>query len=71
MSKANPTIKLQKHWPLDFLPDETREFKEITKNFPAMLSMLTETSRIHQHIKGSNHFFSSLSDAMEKSFTMN
>lgn len=127
MSKTNPTIKLQKYWPANFLPDEAREFKEIIENFPAMLAKLTSKSRvisiyenfgkvgvgkatsrnsikplipqleksedfkgvylfwlddepfytgisrgvikrIHQHIKGSNHFSSSLSYTMGREF---
>tara|TARA_R100000935_G_scaffold46551_1_gene70004 strand:+ start:12674 stop:13261 length:588 start_codon:yes stop_codon:yes gene_type:complete len=127
MSKANPTIRLQKFWPANFLPDETREFKKIIEHFPAMLAKLTNKSRvisiyenfgkvgvgkatsrnslkplipqleqfedfkgiylfwlddepfytgisrgvikrIHQHIKGSNHFSSSLSYTMGREF---
>ncbi|AFL80516.1 hypothetical protein Aeqsu_1016 [Aequorivita sublithincola DSM 14238] len=127
MSNANPKVKLQKYWPPNFLPDETREFKEIIENFPAMLAKLKNKSRvisiyenfgkigvgkatshnslkrlipqleqfedfkgiylfwlddepfytgisrgvikrIHQHIKGSNHFSSSLSYTMGREF---
>jgi hypothetical protein len=46
MSKLNPSIKLKKHWPSNFVPDETREFKEITESFPAMLATLTDMSRV-------------------------
>lgn len=41
-----PAIKLQKHWPSNFLPDETRGFKEITESFPAKLARLTDKSRV-------------------------
>lgn len=46
MSKANPTIRLQKFWPAKFLPNETREFKEITESFPTILAKLTDKPRV-------------------------
>lgn len=46
MLMITPDIKLKKHWPLNFLPDETRELKKITENFPAKLARLTDKSRI-------------------------
>jgi predicted GIY-YIG superfamily endonuclease len=125
MEKLLPSIKLKANWPTDFVPDEIREFKEITKNFSGLLDRLTDPTnvisiydnfgksglgkatsrnllksliielennkdfkgiylfwldnepfytgisrgvikRIHQHIKGSNHFSSSLSYTMGK-----
>lgn len=125
MSTIKPKIKLKNNWPSAFEPDDTRDFKEITKAFPVMLQSLIETSsiisiydtfgkvgigkvasrellkssipelikakdfrgiylfwhdnepfytgisrgvikRIHQHVKGVNHFSSSLSYKMGK-----
>ncbi|CAM4015547.1 hypothetical protein [Gillisia hiemivivida] len=127
MQSKSAKIKLKDHWPSNFLPDETREFEEITESFPTMLAKLTDKSRvisiyknfgkegvgkvtsrkslkslipqleqeedftgvylfwvhdepfytgisrgvikrIHQHVKGSNHFSSSLSYTMGKEF---
>ena len=46
MDKLKAAIKLKKHWPSNFVPDETREFKEITESFPVMLATLTNKSRV-------------------------
>lgn len=46
MEKLLPNIKLKANWPTDFVPDEIREFKEITKNFPGLLDRLTDPSNV-------------------------
>lgn len=46
MNNKYARIKLKKHWPSNFLPDETREFKEITETFSEMLATLTDKSRL-------------------------